>query len=79
MQRMQKQETTTGRIDAPNGVTSRPTDDTAVISGGSAELSEDEAHRTAHLLSWNTTPTGFLTVGGNEIQDAVPQEAKVVV
>ncbi|GAA0246027.1 hypothetical protein ACFFQF_05145 [Haladaptatus pallidirubidus] len=73
---MQKQEINTGCTDAPNGVTPRPTDDTAVIGGGSAELSEGEEHRITHLLSWKPTPTDFLTVGGNEIQDAVPEEAK---
>jgi hypothetical protein len=75
MQGMKKQEINPGCTDAPTGVTPRLTDDTAVIGGGPAELSEGEERRITLLLSWKPTPADFLTVGGNEIQDAVPEEA----
>ncbi len=78
MQRMQKQEINTGYTDAPNGVTPRSTDDMAVIGSDPAEVSEGEENRITLLLSWKTTSADFLTIGGNEIQDAVPEKTEGV-
>ncbi|WP_161605635.1 hypothetical protein [Natrialba asiatica] len=47
-----------------------------VFGGDPAEVSEGEAHRATVPLSWKTPPADFLTIGGNEIQDAVPEETK---
>lgn len=79
IRRIQTREINTERTDAPNGTTPRPTDDIddmVVFGGDPAEVSEGEAHRATVPLSWKTPPADFLTIGGNEIQDAVPEETK---
>lgn len=74
IQKMPTREINTGCTDTPNGTTPRPTEDMAVIGGGPAEVSEGKAHRATIPLSWKTPPADFLTIGGNEIQDAVSEE-----